>query len=153
MAWALGHQRQPDLWIKIAGLYKALFLKPMSSPADLQTKNDTHVTGLVDADAMICRDYLVLITSCQQNVFYGRSMDKIRTAFSVWHLHVGTDFCYLPFLTVMQAVYMLSVYSKKDRSHRITVLLFSQFLLMLFSSHSKRLAGKYPWALGPLDQR
>jgi hypothetical protein len=57
------------------------------------------------------------------------------------------------FLAMMHAMYMLSVYNKKIRSHRITILLSFQFLVMLFSSHNKKLFGKYPWALGPLDRR
>jgi hypothetical protein len=80
----LGHQRQPELWKKIAEIYKALCLKPVRSRANLQTKNYTCVAGLVDADAMICRDYLVLITRSygrsmhkQQNFLCGTSMDNI----------------------------------------------------------------------------
>jgi hypothetical protein len=42
------HHRQPDLWKKIIEIYKAPFLKPVSSTADLETKNYTCVTGLVD---------------------------------------------------------------------------------------------------------
>jgi len=51
MAWALGHQRQPELWKKIVEIYKALCLKPVRIRGDLQTKNYTCVAGLVDADA------------------------------------------------------------------------------------------------------
>jgi hypothetical protein len=61
--------------VEIAEIYKALCLKPVRSTADLQTKNYTCVAGLVDADAMICRDYLVLITRCQLTVLW-RSMHK-----------------------------------------------------------------------------
>jgi hypothetical protein len=85
MAWALGHQRQPELWKKIAEIYKALCLKPVRSTADLQTKNYTCVTGLVDADAMIRRDYLVLIMRCQQTVLWQEHAET--TEFSVWHLN------------------------------------------------------------------
>jgi hypothetical protein len=55
MAWALGHHRQPDLWKIIIEIYKALFLKPVSSTADLETKNYTCVTGLVDLKRT-CKD-------------------------------------------------------------------------------------------------
>jgi hypothetical protein len=48
MAWALGHHGQPDLWKKIVEIYKALFLKPVSSTSDLETRNYTCVIGLAD---------------------------------------------------------------------------------------------------------
>ncbi len=64
--------------------------------------------------------------------------------FSTWHVNVGTNLCYLHFKVVMPVVYILLIYSKKDRSHRIIILLFFQ-LLLFFSSHSKKLARKYPW--------
>jgi hypothetical protein len=56
------------------------------------------------------------------------------------------------FLARMLYVYVINLQQEKSLPPYYNFF-SSQFLLMFFSSHNKRRFGKYPWALGPLDQR